>query len=101
MKETRMPTAALHQNVNFAQRRLLTAVTIAAIAIAFIVVAGFQSTPTTLKTLTVFPGDTLWSIAAATNPNVDPRDIVDEIIHTNGLTTSVISPGQLLTVPVH
>jgi hypothetical protein len=46
-------------------------------------------------------GDTLWGIAAASAPpGSDLRDAVEDIKRANGLTTSLIHPGQVLVVPV-
>ena len=49
----------------------------------------------------VIPGDTLWSIAKAIpgSENVDLRKVIYEIKQLNGITTSGITPGQVLTVP--
>jgi hypothetical protein len=45
-------------------------------------------------------GDTLWDIATAhTAPGDDVRDTLLDIRRANGLTTSVISPGQVLVIP--
>lgn len=44
-------------------------------------------------------GQTLWSIASAAEPQADPRDVVQEIMTVNALTSTDISPGQVLWVP--
>lgn len=46
----------------------------------------------------VRPGDTLWSIAAASTPG-DPRRGVWELQWRNGLAGTTIQPGQLLVLP--
>jgi nucleoid-associated protein YgaU len=46
----------------------------------------------------VQPGDTLWSIAAATYPG-DPREGIWKLEHRNRLPGTTITPGQLLRVP--
>lgn len=46
-------------------------------------------------------GDTLWSIAGEYCPdNVDRRDWIAEVQELNGLSNSIIYPGQRLTVLV-
>lgn len=50
-------------------------------------------------TVTVQPGDTLWSIAARVAPQRDPRAEVDALQHRNALTSVDLVPGQLLRVP--
>jgi LysM repeat protein len=50
------------------------------------------------RTHVVQPGDTLWTIAAATAPG-DPRRRVWEIRERNGLDGAVIHPGQRLVLP--
>ncbi len=46
----------------------------------------------------VRPGDTLWSIAAATYPG-DPREGVWKLQEGNGLSGVTIVPGQRLALP--
>lgn len=50
-------------------------------------------------TVTVQPGDSLWSIAADVAPAADPRDVVDEIVRLNALDGGSIVPGQQLALP--
>ncbi|MHA7270062.1 LysM peptidoglycan-binding domain-containing protein [Arthrobacter sp. HLT1-20] len=50
--------------------------------------------------VTVLQGDSLWSIAGATNPNRDVRDVVREIVALNELGTGVLQAGQRLFVPI-
>jgi nucleoid-associated protein YgaU len=51
------------------------------------------------ESVTVQPGDTLWSIAAERYPNADTREKVDEIERANGLSDPFIRAGQDLRVP--
>jgi nucleoid-associated protein YgaU len=45
-------------------------------------------------------GDTLWDIATAhTEPGDDVRDTLLDIKRANGLSTSMITPGQVLVIP--
>jgi len=57
--------------------------------------AGYQG----MHQVVVRPGQTLWSIAAAAEPTADPRDVVQEIIAANALSSPTISADQLLWVP--
>jgi LysM domain len=52
-----------------------------------------------MREIVVEPGQTLWSIAAAAEPSVDPRIVVQEIMSANAMTSTTISVGQLLWVP--
>ena len=50
-------------------------------------------------TVTVAPGDTLWSIAASRYPGDDTRRRVDEIMRMNSLPGPLIDVGEALKVP--
>jgi hypothetical protein len=54
--------------------------------------AGFEQ-------VTVAPGQSLWQIAETIAPHDDPRDVVDALVDMNGLQSSVVTPGETLTVP--
>lgn len=60
-----------------------------------------ESTPVAndFEYITVLSGDTLWSIAEATNPADDPRDVVADIMALNGLSSAQLSPGQDIAIP--
>jgi hypothetical protein len=47
----------------------------------------------------VHPGQTLWSIAARTDPAADPRVVIQQIIDDNALAGTAIQAGQVLWVP--
>jgi nucleoid-associated protein YgaU len=49
--------------------------------------------------VTVQPGDTLWSIAGRVAPNRDPRAEVAALQHRNRLPGVELTPGQVLRVP--
>jgi nucleoid-associated protein YgaU len=51
------------------------------------------------QTMTVAPGDTLWTIAVSRYPDADPRRKVGEIERANGLAGPAIEPGQRLRLP--
>ena len=55
--------------------------------------------PTGWVSVTVAPGDTLWSLAEAAHPGQDPRPAIAEIRSANGLERSTLQPGQVLLVP--
>lgn len=61
--------------------------------------AAWGSSAAAYDTVTVRPGDTVWSIAAARYPGADTRDKVGEILSANGLHDAVLRPGQHLKVP--
>jgi LysM repeat protein len=51
-------------------------------------------------TVTVNPGDTLWSIAAAhSGGNADVQEAIDRITEANHLTAATLQPGEHLRVP--
>lgn len=50
--------------------------------------------------VTVLQGDSLWSIAAKSDPTRDIRDVVREIVAMNELNTGVVQAGQRLFVPL-
>lgn len=51
------------------------------------------------ETVTVRPGDTLWSIATAIAPTADPRDVIGAITRLNMLQTGELQIGQQLAIP--
>jgi len=51
-------------------------------------------------TVTVQPGDTLWSIASAHSGNGDIQTTIDRISETNHLSASNLQPGQRLRIPI-
>lgn len=59
------------------------------------------SEPGIVTTITVQPGQTLWSIAAEARPDADIRSTVDEIVKLNALEDGASLPiGSTLAVPV-
>lgn len=53
-----------------------------------------------MQTVTVRPGDTLWTIASTRYPgDADVRGRIDEILSANHLTTVDVRPGQQLVLP--
>lgn len=51
------------------------------------------------ETVTVLPGDTLWSIAVDVAPDADPRDVVDGIMRLNALGSAELLAGETLAIP--
>ena len=52
------------------------------------------------RTVTVLQGESLWSIAAESDPNRDVREVVSEIVALNELGAGVLQAGQQLFVPL-
>jgi nucleoid-associated protein YgaU len=52
-----------------------------------------------VSSVTVEPGDTLWSIAESVAAGDDVRAVVDRIQELNGLDGSGLVPGQVLQLP--
>ena len=50
--------------------------------------------------VTVLQGQSLWSIAAVSDPTRDVREVVAEIVALNELGTGVLQAGQQLYVPL-
>ena len=66
--------------------------------------AGSKDLPTkagAYVTVTLAPGETLWSLAKALNDGGDVRELVDTIIKVNGLTSSDIDAGSKIRVPLN
>lgn len=63
------------------------------------VASGADAPAVTVETVTVMPGDTLWSIASTVAPEVDPRDVIGEISRMNLLHGGELQIGQELAIP--
>ena len=50
--------------------------------------------------VTVYPGDTLWTIAEENNTSKDIRKTIYEIRKANHLDSAIIIPGQELIIPL-
>ena len=77
-----------------------------AIGIAFAAISGGSAVASgedvataTFETVTVMPGDTLWSIAEGIAPESDPRDVIGEITRLNMLQGGALQIGQELAIP--
>ncbi|MDJ1115040.1 LysM peptidoglycan-binding domain-containing protein [Microbacterium dauci] len=101
------PTTRLRLTVR--GRRVLAAIAampaVVALAIAIVssggaLASGELGAPAdSFETVTVLPGDSLWSIAEAVAPAHDPRDVVDGIMTLNALSSPVLDAGQSLAIP--
>jgi len=47
----------------------------------------------------VQPGQNLWSLAEAYDPNADTRQVIQEILQLNSMSTDQVQPGQVLWMP--
>jgi LysM repeat protein len=52
-----------------------------------------------LARVAVLPGDSLWSVAEAHDPNEDTRLVIQQIQQLNSLSGDVVQPGEVLLVP--
>jgi len=66
--------------------------------------AGTDAAPTaagSFITVTVAPGETLWSLAARVEHDGDLRSLVSEIISVNGLASVDLAAGQKIRIPLN
>jgi nucleoid-associated protein YgaU len=49
--------------------------------------------------VTVRPGQSLWSVAEASDPDADTRVVIQQIEQMNSLTGDRLQPGEVLWVP--
>ncbi|MGW8481525.1 LysM peptidoglycan-binding domain-containing protein [Microbacterium sp. NPDC055903] len=61
--------------------------------------AGGETVTTSFETVTVLPGDTLWSIAQEVAPGTDPREVVHALESLNALDGGVLMVGEELAIP--
>ena len=79
--------------------RLSLTVTVLTTTVLVVVALTAGSGSSRLVDVTVGPGDSLWSIAAATAPDRDPRAVIDEIKQLNEVSGDVLPVGVVLRVP--
>ena len=89
----------------FLEGSTLTVILLVALVVASVLVLNYALQPTMdgiewrEETYRVQSGDSLWTISADYCPDgVDRREWVDEIRALNGLSDSIIYPGQTLTI---
>lgn len=63
------------------------------------VASGADAPAVSVETVTVMPGDTLWSIATEVAPGLDPREVIGEISRMNVLRGGELQIGQELAIP--
>ena len=65
--------------------------------------SGAQARPGTAGTaitkVEVRPGQSLWTLAEAYDPNADTRQVIQEILQLNSMSTDQVQPGQVLWMP--
>ena len=104
------PAPVAAPRVRLTRRGRVTVVLAAlAVIVALMVVFGSGTaansdagTVVDTASITVQPGQTLWSIAADANPDGDIRDTVDDIVRLNSLADGQsLQMGTPLAVPVY
>jgi len=60
---------------------------------------GYGSPGGYVARVTVQPGQSLWSVAEANDPNADTRVIIQQIQQMNAMTGDQLQPGEVLWVP--
>lgn len=61
--------------------------------------AGSGSPGRYITKVTVLPGQSLWSLGEAYDPNADTRLIIQEIQQLNSMCGDQVQPGEVLWVP--
>lgn len=80
---------------------ILTLIIVSVIVIPIKGYAAKGSSTVKYTKVIVYPGDTLWSIAASHNESKsDIRKIIHKIRKANNLSSAVIMPGQELVIPL-
>lgn len=83
--------------------QLVIGLVVAALGAAFVWLAA-GSAPTAVArphgpvSVTVQPGDTLWSIASRMAPQSDPREVVQRLQEGNHLGGAQLMPGEVLSL---
>jgi len=88
----------LVSTVSFVAMLAISLVSLFGIATASAKASNEASNSTTTQ-IVVAPGETLWTIAARVNPEIDPRAVIDQIMDLNVIEGSNIYAGQVLLVP--
>ena len=83
----------------FASVPLAVGIAFAALSGGSAIVSGADTAAVSVETVTVMPGDTLWSIATGVAPDADPRDVIGEISRMNLLRGGELQIGQTLAIP--
>lgn len=83
----------------FASVPLAVGIAFAALIGGSAIASGADTAAVSVETVTVMPGDTLWSIATGVAPDADPRDVIGEISRMNLLRGGELQIGQTLAIP--
>ncbi len=105
-----VPAARTRLRLTVRGRRVVAGLAAAPLAVALsaiilttgggAVASSEQGVPAgTFETVTVMPGESLWSIAERVAPTADPRDVVYEISQLNALGSATLDVGQSLAIP--
>jgi LysM repeat protein len=78
---------------------LAVGIAFAAISGGSAVASGEDAAVVSVETVTVMPGETLWSIATEVAPDADPREVIGEISRMNLLRGGELQIGQKLAIP--
>jgi len=78
---------------------LAAAVAFAALSGGSAIASGDAVVTASFETVTVMPGDTLWSIAESIAPEADPRTVIGAIERLNALGAASLQVGQQLAIP--
>ncbi|MGO4489498.1 LysM peptidoglycan-binding domain-containing protein [Microbacterium oxydans] len=78
---------------------LAAGIAFAALSGGSAVASGADTAAVGVETVTVMPGDTLWSIATGVAPDADPRDVIGDISRMNLLRGGELQIGQTLAIP--
>jgi hypothetical protein len=91
----------VYTNTNPQVRRQSTVVflIVAALFIAMLAMLNQNHGSVATTKVTVFSGQSLWSLADQMHLNRDPRDWIADVVSLNHLETSTLMPGMTLTVP--
>lgn len=83
----------------FASVPLAVGIAFAALSGGSAIASDADTAAVSVETVTVMPGDTLWSIATGVAPDADPRDVIGEISRMNLLRGGELQIGQTLAIP--
>lgn len=102
VKQTRLRLTARGRRVLLAAAALPIAggIAFSVLAGGTALASGEQAAPVAFASVTVLPGDTLWSIAADAAHGADPRVVIEDIKRLNNLSSGVIQVGAEIAIPV-
>jgi LysM repeat protein len=88
----------LVSTMSFAAMLAISLVSLFGIATASAKATNETSNSATTQ-IVVAPGETLWTIAARVNPEIDPRAVIEDIKALNVIEGSEVYAGQVLLIP--